>query len=129
MGTSVNDGIPKEICDFACPGIQEAIDKIMRYGRETLKAKFDLRRAYQCLPVHNEETDLLVTFWLGNYYVDLALPFGVSRAPNILNRAGDLLQWIFGKDKYVCEDDIQHYYDDFLVVGSPDSFLQTRFRH
>ena len=32
-GGRVNDGIPKEICHFTCPGIQEAIDKIMHYGR------------------------------------------------------------------------------------------------
>ena len=59
-------------------------------------------------------------FWQGNYYVDLALPFGVSRAPNIFNRAGDLLQWILGKDECVFKDDIQHYHDDFLVVGPPN---------
>ena len=29
------DGIPKEIRHFTCPGIQEAIDKIMRYGKGT----------------------------------------------------------------------------------------------
>ena len=31
-GASVYDGIPKEICHFTCPGIQEVIDKIMCYG-------------------------------------------------------------------------------------------------
>ena len=31
------------------------------------------------------------------------------------------MQWILGEDEYVCEDDIQHYYDDFLVVGPPNS--------
>ena len=26
-----------------------------------------------------------------------------------------------GEDEYVCENDIQHYYDDFLIVGPPNS--------
>ena len=60
-------------------------------------------------------------FWQGNYYVDLALLIGVFGAPNIFNRAEHLLQWILGKDKYVCENDIQHYHDDFLLVGPPNS--------
>ena len=120
-GASVNDGIPKEICHFTCPGIQEAIGKIMRYGRGSLLAEFDLNRAYRCLPVCEEEKRFLGMFWQGNYYVGLALPFGVSRAPNIFNRAADLLQWILGEDESVREDDIQHYYDDFLVVGPPNS--------
>ena len=119
-GAIVNDGIPKEICYFTCTGIREVIDKIMRYGRGTLSAKFNLNRAYRCLPVREEERRLLGMFWQGNYCVDLALPFGVSKATN---RAGDLLQWILGKDEYVCEDDIQHYYDDFLVVGPQNSNL------
>ena len=60
-------------------------------------------------------------FWQGNYYADLALLFGVSRAPNIFNRAADLLRWILGEDQNVREDDIQHYHDDFFVVGLPNS--------
>ena len=48
--------------------------------------------------------------------MDLAFPFGLSRAPNIFNRGADLLEWVFSD-----EDDIQHYYDDFLNVGPPGS--------
>ena len=51
----------------------------------------------------------------------MALPFGLSRAPNIFNRGANLLEWVFSDAESVCEDDIQHYYDDFLNVGPPGS--------
>ena len=92
----------------------------MSYGRRTLLVKSDLNRAYRCLPVREEERRFLGMFWQGNY-VDLAFPFGVSRVPNIFNRAGDLLQWILGEYENVCKDDIQHYNDDFLVERPPNS--------
>ena len=60
-------------------------------------------------------------FLKDSYYVDLALPFGLSRAPNIFNKGADLLEWVFSDAESVCEDDIQHYYDDFLNVGPPGS--------
>ena len=60
-------------------------------------------------------------FWKDHYYVDLALPFGLSKAPNIFNRGTDLLEWAIAESDSVLEDDIQHFYDDFFEVGPPDS--------
>ena len=55
------------------------------------------------------------------FYVDLALPFCLSKAPNTFNQGADILLWILGKPDPVDEDDLQHYYDDFLVLGPPYS--------
>ena len=46
-------------------------------------------------------------YWEGNCYVDLAFAFGVARTPNIFNRRGGLLEWIFGVSDSVNEEDIQ----------------------
>ena len=51
----------------------------------------------------------------------MALPFGLSKAPNIFNRGADLLEWAIAESDSVSEDDIQHFYDDFFEVGPPDS--------
>ena len=49
-------------------------------------AKFDLKRAYRSFPVRESDRYLLGMFWKNKYYVDLALPFGLCKAPNIFNR-------------------------------------------
>ena len=85
----------------------------MRLGRGALMAKFDLSLAYGRFPIYESDRYLLGMCWEGNYYVDLALPFGVARAPNIFNRGGDLLECIFGDSDSINEEDIQHYFDDF----------------
>ena len=56
-------------------------------------AKFDLKRAYYAFPIRECDEYLLGMFWKNHYYVDLALPFGLSNAPNIFNRGADLLKW------------------------------------
>ena len=66
----------------------------MRLGRGALMAKFDLKGAYRCFPICELDRYLLGMYWEGNYYADLALSFGVARAPGIFNRGGDLLEWI-----------------------------------
>ena len=44
-------------------------------------------------------------YWEGNCYVDLAFAFGVARTPNISNRGGGLLEWIFGVSDSVNKED------------------------
>ena len=85
FGASVNDGIPSELCYVTCKGIQSAIDKVMHYGKGALMAKFDLKRAYRAFPIRECDRRFLGMFWKDSYYVDLALPFGLSRAPNIFS--------------------------------------------
>ena len=120
-GASVNDGIPSDVTHIYCKGIQTAIDKVMRYGKGALMAKFDFKRAYRAFPIRECDRYLLGMFWKDLYYVDLALPFGLSKAPNIFNRGADLLEWAIAESDAVLEDDIQHFYDDFFEVGPPDS--------
>ena len=77
-------------------------------------AKFDLKRAYHSFPVREPDRYLLGMFSKNKYYVDLALPFGLCKAPNIFNRGGDILEWVFGQLEDIIEDDLQHCYDDFF---------------
>ena len=57
--------------------------------------------------------------WKGQFYMDLAISFGLRSAPKIFTRFADVLQSIFKQIGIV--QNIQHYSDDFLVAGPPQS--------
>ena len=115
-GKSVNDGIPPESCHICCPGIQSAIDKVMKCGRGALMVKFDFKKAYRSFSVRESDRYLLGMFWKNKYHVDLALPFR-CKAPNIFNHGADISEWVFGQPEDIIEDDLQHHYDDVLMIG------------
>eukprot|EP00794_Sanderia_malayensis_P001375 gene1375-biopygen1124 len=116
---SVNDSIPDCNTTVSYAGIPEAISQIMKLGKGTLLAKFDIKRAYRLLPVRPEDRPLLGMCWEGLYFVDLALPFSLRSAPRIFTRFGDVLQSIFAQDGHRAI--IQHYLDDFIIFGQRDS--------
>ena len=57
--------------------------------------------------------------WRGQYYVDLALPFGLRSAPYIYNTVAEAVEWILVNSYKV--PDLLHYLDDFVTAGPPDS--------
>ena len=81
-------------------------------------AKFDLKSAYQQVPVHPDDHWLLGMEWRGQLFVDTALPFGLRSAPAIFNAVAEVLAHMI-RQKGVLE--LDHYLDDFSIVGPPDS--------
>ena len=79
-------------------------------------AKFDVEAAYRNIVVHPEDQYLLEMKCRGQFFVDLALPFGLCSAPYIFNCVADVVEWII-LNKYSVADLI-HYLDDFLTPGS-----------
>lgn len=61
--------------------VDDIIAGIMSLGRGTLLAKFDVESAYRIIPVHRDDRYLLGMQWHGNYFVDMALPFGLRSVP------------------------------------------------
>ena len=121
---SVNDLIPDSQAEVSYTGIPEAIDLIMPLGKGALLAKFDIRRAYRLLPVKSQQRHMLGMQWQGKFYIDLALPFGLRSAPKIFTRFADALQFLLEKE--VCVSNLQHYLDDFFLVGPPNSNICKR---
>lgn len=119
MGHSVNDGIPKEPFSLQYMRVDDVISGIMSYGRGALMAKFDVESAYRNVPVHSDDRYLLGMKWRGNYFIDLALPFGLRSAPFIFSSIADLLEWILKQNYGV--DFLLHYLDDFHTLGPPNS--------
>ena len=119
VGASVNDGIPEDVFSVQYMSVDDIIDGIITYGRGTLMAKFHIESAYRIVPVHVGDRFLLGMQWRGNFFIDLALPFGLRSAPYIFSAVADLLEWIVRRNYHVAF--LKHYLDDFHTLGPPDS--------
>ena len=134
-GSSVNDGIPPELCSLCYAKLEDAVSVIHQLGKGTQLVKLDLKNAYRIVLEHSTDYHLLGIKWRGNTYINWALPFGLHLAPKIFNAIADSITWVL-----TCQG-VQfqlHYLDDFfLLLGTPNSqqgreFLaiavQTRIR-
>jgi len=114
-GASVNDGIEPELCTLHYTSVDEAVRKVLGWGRGTMLAKFDVESAYRTIPVHPDDRWLLGMRWKDRLYIDMSLPFGLRSAPKIYNAVADALQWILE----AAGIKVMHYLDDFLIFGAP----------
>jgi len=74
--------------------LDQIIRMLPKYRRGAQMAKFDVEAAYRNVAVHPEDRYLLGMKWRGQFYVDLALPFGLRLAPYIFNVVADMVEWI-----------------------------------
>ena len=58
-------------------------------------AKFNIKRAYRLLPDSDKSKKFLGMLWRGQYYIDVALPFGLRSAPRISTKLADVLEHVF----------------------------------
>ena len=84
-GASVNDGISADKFTLHYITVDQIIRSVSRLGKGALMAKFDVESTYRDVPVHPSDRHLLGMKWHNQYYVDLALPFGLRSAPFIFN--------------------------------------------
>lgn len=117
-GSSVNDGIARNMCSLTYMKVDDLVQKILQTGRGTLLAKIDIESAFRNIPVHPEDRHLLGLLWEDHLYVDTVLPFGLRSAPKIFNSVADALQWI-ARDRGISF--LEHYLDDYVTAGAPDS--------
>ena len=119
LGASVNDGINRDEFMLHYISVDQVISMVSQFGKGALMAKFDVEAAYRNIAVHPTERHLLGMKWQGQYYVDLALPFGLRSAPYIFNAVAEAVEWILVNSYKV--PDLLHYLDDFITAGPPDS--------
>ena len=117
-GESVNDGIDPDLCSLTYTTVERVAEVAARLGRGSLLAKIDIESAYRLIPVHPQDRPLQAMQWKGSVYFDPMLPFGLRSAPKIFNAVADALEWYL-RSRGV--ENIFHYLDDFIVVGSPGS--------
>ena len=88
---SVNDGIAKPIYSLTYITMDDAIQKILELGHNTLLAKADIKSAFRLLPVHPTDWHLLGMEWQKNIFIHTCLPFGLRSVPRVFNILADLL--------------------------------------
>ncbi len=114
----MNDGIDKDLCSLAYTSVDNVAREIVRRGQGALMAKIDIQQAYRNVPIYPWDRTLLGMKWKEVVYIDKVLPFGLRSAPIIFSALADALTWII-KQKGV--EFLDHYLDDFISVGDPES--------
>ena len=90
---------------------------IIRCGRGCLMTKFDIKAAYQILPIHPEVRFLFGMKWRGRFFlIVFCLAFGLRSACKIFDNFADVLAWILKFWGFILF--LIHYLDDF-PRGSP----------
>ena len=111
---SVNNGIPKHYGSLSYQTLDDAISLIAKAGPNVQLHKHDLKDAFRKIPVSPYDHWLLLFQWMGIYYTDLFLPFGLATAPFLFNLFAEALHWIL---EYIFSQSLIHYLDDFLLIG------------
>ena len=122
-GASVNDGIDSEPCSLQYTSVEKIAKVAYQFGPQALLAKVDIKAAYRLVPVHPDDRPLLGVVWQGSHYVDAMLPFGLRSAPKIFTALADALEWCIRQHSVPF---IDHYLDDFIIVGPPHSDVCAR---
>ena len=117
-GASVNDGIDPHLCSLQYTSVDRVARAAQSLGKGALLAKIDIKSAYRLIPIHPDDRCLLGFEWQGAHFIDGVLPFGLRSAPIIFTAVADALEWIV-RQRGV--NDIDHYIDDFVIIGPPKS--------
>ena len=86
-GSSVNDGIPRELSSVHYATIDDAIKKISSLGAGCFLAKTDIKSAFRIILLHPRDFDLLCLEWEGKFYFDRCLPMGCSSLRHLALRS------------------------------------------
>ena len=88
---SVNDGISENLCSLKYASVDDAVAIVQSLGHGAELAKLDLKDAYRIVPTHPHDYHLLGIQWMGEVFVDWALPFGLCSAPKIFSAISDFI--------------------------------------
>jgi hypothetical protein len=73
-GTSINDGISKDLCTVQYQTIGDAIKLVKHYGKGSLLSKTDIENSFRLVPINKQDYDLLGFSIDGTFYYDKTLP-------------------------------------------------------
>ena len=114
-GSSINDGIPREVCRVTYATFDKAVRLSAIAGKGALMAKCDIKSAFRLLPVSPDDFELLGFKFRGMYYFDKALPMGASVSCYLFETFATFLE--FKARRITGSASIMHYLDDFFFVA------------
>ena len=115
-GSSVNDGIPRELASVHYATMDDAIKKISSLGAGCFLAKTDIKSAFRIIPLHPRDFDLLGLECEGKFYFDRCLPMGCLSLCNIFDTFSTALEWIATTKLQASA--VIHILDDFLFFST-----------
>ena len=119
-GRSINDGIHPDKFSLHYSSVDDAVAILLHLGKGALMAKIDFKSAFQMIPVHCVDWDVLGMHMREQYYVVTCLPFGLRSAPVLLNEYSTAIEWIMTHNYQLCH--LIHYLDDFFLAAPLQSF-------
>jgi len=126
---SVNGGIPAEAGHTTYPSFEEIAAELRAVGLDDVYlAMFDIENAFRNLKINSSDWVYQVVSWQRTangpkeWYIDLALPFGIAVGPAVFNRFGSALDFIYQQE---CLTSAQRgvigrlirYLDDHLIMA------------
>lgn len=111
-GDSINSHIPPELASTEYTPFDAAIDLVHQEGQGSYLIKVDVKSAFRLLPIHPSDFPLLGMQFQQQYFVDKALPFGLSVSCALFEKFSHFLEWCVKNDAGT--NNLIHYLDDFL---------------
>ena len=109
---SVNDYVTYRVHHLGC--LDDALNAIRRLGPGCYLVKLDVEAAYKQVPVDPKDWHLIGFTWLGKYYYDRTLPFGMRSSCRKWDLYATALHYFMQHHLGIrCT---VHYVDDFLFV-------------
>ena len=84
--SEIHNGIPEHYGAIQYSGIEDAIQVVQRFGRNSILTKRDFESAFCHIPVSPIDPPLLGFQWEEAFYTERFLPFGLRTAPYLFNR-------------------------------------------
>ena len=123
-GTSINAHISPEQFSMSYMSVDDVVQQIRQTGQHTLLAKLDLADAFHHVMVRPVDWELLGSSYQRSpddppeYYVSTVLPFGLRSSPKLFTDFAHATKLIM---LYKGASMVEHYLDDFITLGPPDS--------
>lgn len=114
-GQSINDFIDPKLCAVHYASFDNAVDLLLRTGRNAWLAKADIKSAFRLLPVSPLDYELLGFTFDGLFYFDKCMPMGCAISCSLFEKFSSFLE--FHVKGAAGSSLVTHYLDDFLFVG------------
>lgn len=111
-GDSINASVVDEYLPLQ--RFANAACAVRDYGPGCWLIKLDVEAAYKQVPVRHEDWPLLGFKWLGKFYYERVLPFGLKSSCRIWDWYAAVLHYFFEQWGL---GEVIHYIDDFLFVA------------
>ena len=117
---SVNSCVPLNNFDgmdiqLKYPTVDNLVEKIRKYGPDTLLFKVDLQRAFRNLRIDPGDYDLLGLNWRQQTYIDVAMPFGFRQGASSCQFCTDAIVYLMTSQRHW----VMAYLDDLIGAALP----------